>query len=184
MTDQFSLVGSAPGAGCDLDNQIRKLTIAAMCLMTSTRRFSVVLSVVLLAGLLAGQGMLRDFVLCLEVDGQVAIEPTTGPGGSCEIASTAQTRRQSSPAQWLSGTRALGQHCGPCSDVALAPANVVYPEPRRLQNHAASHSFLSVPAVPYLVYRASDFKPALSQAHSNFSVPSALPALRSTILLI
>ncbi len=150
---------------------------------TSQNRFAVVLCAVLLAGLLTGQGILRDFVLCLGTDGHVALELATGPGGTCETRSSQEPVRGELSLQWASDNR-LGQHCGPCEDFILARTSPTYSEPSRFQFSVSAASQEPLAAVFQSSAAHSRSVKPLDRFHHRGPLPSSLIALRSTILLI
>ncbi len=138
----------------------------------------------LLAGLLTGQDMLGDFVLCLGTDGHAALEPATGPGGTCETRSVQDPDRELS-LRWSPDNRSLGQHCGPCEDFILARASRTYSEPSRLQFSLGAASQVGMPlAVLHVSAAHSRSVKPLDRFHHRAPLSSSLIALRSTILLI
>ena len=152
---------------------------------TSPHRSAVILCALLLAGLLTGQDMLGDFVLCLGTDGHAALEPATGPGGTCETRSAQEPDRELS-LRWSPHNRSLGQHCGPCEDFILARTSRTYSEPSRLQFNLSAASQVGMPlaAVFHVSAAHSRSVKPLDRFHHRAPLFSSLIALRSTILLI
>ena len=150
----------------------------------SQRKFAAILCVVALAGLLAGQGILRDFVLCLGTDGHVALEPAIGPGGTCETRSALEPDRKLT-LQWSPDNRSLGQHCGSCEDLIFARTSPTYSEPSRLQFSFRGASQAGMPlAVVHLPAAHSRSVKLLDRFHHSAPLSSSLISLRSTFLLI
>jgi hypothetical protein len=160
-------------------------TIAIMDLKASLYRFPVLIAVVLLAGMLAGQGVLRDFVLCLGTDGHVALEPAAGLSGTCETRPAQQPDRKLT-LQWSPDYRSLGQHCGPCEDFILARSTLTYSKPSRLQSSFGAVSQVGAPLAAMFQLPADSNRSIKHLDHFLHRAPpsSSLSVLRSTILLI
>ena len=150
----------------------------------ASQRFATILCAMALAGLLTGQGILRDFVLCLGTDGHVALEPATGPGGTCETRSPRETDRELT-FQWSLGNRSPG-HCGPCEDFILARTSPTYFESSRPQLNRSGNSQVGMPLAAVLHLPAAHGRSikTLDRFHRLTPRSSSLSALRTTILLI
>ena len=141
-------------------------------------RFALTSIAILIAGLLTGQGTLRDFVLCLGVDGHVAIEAAPNALGTCEIPSTSEMQRQSAGPTKFDG---LAQHCGPCQDLMLAEGKVdLFSDPLRPYSGSPTHNS-PIPASLLAFETDSCLVKLFSPASPRTKLPTIL---RSTIVLI
>ena len=133
-------------------------------------------------GIVAAQGPLQHFVLCVGADGHVAIEVASGPQGRCLDLPVSPTPPGS--LQFLAGYFVLDTDCGDCRDLSLTPADALY-APSVLapaQSDAKTSPELAVVLV---------LPPTFSTRPSRGADPHRQPAtlstplhLRSTVLLI
>ena len=152
-----------------LDNDPPMPIVIAMPLHTLLGRSTTALAAILIC-IFAAQGPMQNLVLCLGVDGHVAVEASAGAEGSCSDVTAFQT--------------VAPGHCGVCRDVALTSTEFTAIPPIFAPVQGAPlGSLLPVTAflrpTPFGVQQARCSGPAKQQA--LLSVPLHLS---STLLLI
>lgn len=134
-------------------------------------------------GILAAQGPMQNFVLCMGADGHMAVESSTGPDGNCLDLPASPTPPQSS-LQLLASHLVLDTDCGACRDIALTCTDARY-APAVV--FAPAHSDAKASAVPVVVLAlpaAYSVQPSGSDPHEQRATLSIPLHLRSTVLLI